>query len=77
MKLKTLPFFQHVQWNPDRNELLKFARAMIIGFAVIGSLVAWRRNDVGTATLALWIIGAALAVVSLIPVVGRFAYLAV
>src|SRR5262245_55776826 len=77
MTFKNLPFFQHVQWDPDRKELFNFARAMVIGFAVIGVLVAWRRHELGTVTFALWITGAVLAVLSVIPGVGRFAYLAV
>ena len=77
MELKKLSCFQHVQWDPDRKELLKFARAMIVGFAVIGLLVAWRRHELVTSTFVLWSIGAALAAISLVPVLGKFAYLAV
>lgn len=77
MELKKLPFFLHVHWDPDAKELLKFARAMIVGFAVIGALVAWRKHELGTAALTLWGIGAALAVLSLVPGLGKYAYLAV
>jgi hypothetical protein len=77
MNVKDLPCFRHVQWDPSRTELLKFARAMLIGFAVIGLYVAWRQDQFGTATFTLWGIGAGLAVAALIPVVGRLAYLVI
>lgn len=77
MKLKELACFQHVQWDPSKKELRKFGRAMLIGFAVIGLLVAWRRHGIGTPTLTLWNIGAALAVAAVVPVLGKFAYLVV
>ena len=77
MSVKDLPFFKHVQWDPSQTELRKFARAMLIGFAVIGLIVAWRRNEFGTATYTLWGIGAALAIAAFVPVVGRLVYLAI
>jgi hypothetical protein len=77
MSVKELPFFQHVQWDPSKTELRKFARAMLIGFAVIGLIVAWRRDEFGTATFTLWGIGAALAIAAVVPVVGRLVYLAI
>ena len=77
MNLKGLPCFQHVQWNPGPTELRSFARAMLIGFAVIGLLAAWRQDGFGTVTYTLWGSGAILAVAALMPVVGKFAHLLV
>jgi hypothetical protein len=77
MKFTGLPFFQHVQWRPERNELLRFAISMLVGFAAIGLIVAWRTHAFGQSTLVCWGIGAALAVAAFIPVLGRVAYLCV
>jgi len=77
VKLKALPFFQHVKWNPDRRELRSFAVAMLIGFFVLGVLSAWRAWGISTGSMVLWSIGATLAVAALVPKLGRIAYLAV
>ena len=77
MNVKGLRCFQHVHWNPSQTELRRFGRAMLIGFAVIGLFVAWRQGQFGTATFTLWGIGAALAVVAVIPALGKLAYLAI
>jgi len=77
MKLATLPFFQHVKWQPDARELRRFAIAMLIGFAVLGALSAWKAKGVHTGPIVLWTIGVTLAVASFVPKLGRIAYLAV
>ena len=77
MGLKELSCFQHVQWDPSQKELRKFGRAMLVGFALIGLLVAWRRHDIGAPTLTLWSIGAALAVAAPVPGLGKLAYLTI
>jgi hypothetical protein len=77
MNVKDLPCFQHVQWDPSRTELRKFGRAMLIGFAVIGLIAAWRQGGFGPATFTLWSIGAGLAGAALVPGVGKVAYLAI
>lgn len=77
MSFKTLPPFQHLNWNPDRKELRSFAVAMLIGFAALGLLTAWRERGVETPSLVLWTVGAVLATASQIPGLGRLAYLAV
>ena len=77
MKLKALPFWQHVKWHPDAKELRRFAIAMLIGFFVLGLLSAWRAWGIGTGSIVLWSIGAALAVATFVPKLGRVAYLAV
>jgi hypothetical protein len=69
--------FQHVNWRPDRHELRRFARAMAIGFFVIGLLSAARHREFGTTTFTFWAIGGALALAALTPGLGRAAYLAV
>lgn len=69
--------FQHVDWTPDRRELRQFAVAMLVGFFLIGLMVAWRRHQWGTATYLLWGIGLALAVGGLLPGIGRAVYLMV
>lgn len=76
-RLKQLSCFQHVKWNPDRRELRGFAKAMPIGFALLGLLALWRKGYVDAGVAGLWIAGAALAVAALIPGLGRYAYLAV
>ena len=77
MKLSTLPFFQHVNWRPDARELRRFAVAMLIGFAVLGLLAAWRAGGIGTTSIVLWSIGVVLAAAAFVPGLGRLAYLAV
>jgi Saxitoxin biosynthesis operon protein SxtJ len=72
-----LPFFQHVKWRPDANELRRFALAMLIGFSLLGLLSAWRAGGVGTGSIVLWGVGAFLAVAALVPGLGKVAYLAV
>jgi hypothetical protein len=77
MKFTELPFFQHINWRPDRAELRRFALAMLIGFAVLGMLAAWRAGGLGANALALWLIGLALATSACLPGLGRFVYLLV
>ena len=77
MKLKALPFFQHVNWAPDAKELRRFAVAMLIGFTVLGLLSAWRAGGISIASLVLWSIGVFLAIAAFVPGLGRVAYLAV
>ena len=77
MKLRSLPFFQHVKWRPDARELRRFAIAMLIGFAVLGLLAVWRAGGINKPSVALWSIGVLLAAAAFIPGLGRIAYLAV
>jgi len=77
VNIAALRFFQHVKWRPDARELRRFAIAMLIGFFVLGALSAWRARGVGTGSVVLWSIGAALAVAAFVPKLGRIAYLAV
>jgi hypothetical protein len=77
MKFTELPFFQHVQWRPDRNELRRFAISMLVGFAVIGLIFIWRAGDFSRGALICWAIGAALAIAAFTPGLGRVAYLLV
>lgn len=77
MSVALLPFFQHVNWKPDRSELRRFAWAMLCGFAVIGLIVAWRVGGFGNKTFALWGVGIVLAALALIPKLGRLTYLCV
>lgn len=50
---------------------------MLIGFAVLGLLSAWRGGGIGTASIVLWSVGVLLAIAAFIPGLGRLAYLAV
>jgi Saxitoxin biosynthesis operon protein SxtJ len=77
MKVAALPFFQHVQWQPDARELRRFAIAMLIGFFMLGAWSAWRARGIGIGSIVLWSIGAVLAVAAFVPKLGRIAYLAV
>ena len=77
MKLKALPFFQHVNWRPDARELRRFAVAMLIGFTILGLLSVWRAWGISTASIVLWSVGVVLAIAAFIPGLGRVAYLAV
>ena len=77
MSLAKLPYFRRVKWQPDKAELRRFAIAMLVGFAVLGGLSAWRHHGVTQGVIALWSAGLALAVASQIPGLGRLAYLAV
>jgi hypothetical protein len=77
VKLRALPFFQHVNWRPDARELRRFAIAMLIGFALLGLLAAWRAGGVSTTSIVLWSAGVFLAVAAFVPKLGRIAYLGV
>ena len=77
MKVAALPFFRHVKWQPDARELRRFAIAMLIGFFVLGALSAWKTKAIGTGSIVLWSIGAALAAAAFVPKLGRIAYLAI
>jgi hypothetical protein len=77
MDFKSLPAFQHLQWDPDPAELRRFGRAMWIGFGLLGLLAWWRRGALGPPVLSLWSTGVVLGVASLVPGLSRIAYLAV
>lgn len=78
MNLTRLRPFQHVKWRPDRAELRRFAVAMLVGFALLGGLAAWRAGDLLAARpLVLWGAGLTLAAAALVPGLGRLAYLGV
>lgn len=77
MNVRTWRCFQHVQWQPDRAELRRFAGGMLLGFGVLGLIVALRRHQLAAPTLILWGIGLGLAVGAMIPGLGRAVYLAV
>lgn len=77
MKISAIPFFRHVNFNPDRRELRSFAIAMVIGFTFLGLVAAWYIGEFATRTYILWGIGIALAIFALTPYLGRIAYLAV
>jgi hypothetical protein len=77
MSFTKLPFFRHVKWNPDRKELRSFAIAMLVGFAVLGSLATWRNHHITRGAMVMWGLGLGLAVAAMIPGLGRAAYLAV
>ena len=50
---------------------------MLIGFTVLGLLVAWRTKDIGTGSIVLWGVGVLLAIAAFVPKLGRVAYLGV
>lgn len=77
MELTHLPMFQHVRWQPRRDELRRFSLAMLVGFALLGLIIAWRAGDFDTRTFILWGIGLGLAVGALLPAVGRIVYLGI
>ncbi len=75
--MKILPFFKHVEWEPDAAELRRFAVAMLVGFGVLGCIAALKAHHLSTSSYVLWTVGMVLAVAALVPVLGRAAYLAV
>ena len=77
MSIKNLPCFAHVNWTPDARELRKFALSMLVGFGIIGAIVAFRHGAIVSSTTALWALGAGLAAGAMIPGVGRYVFLAV
>lgn len=76
MRLRNLRCFQHVKWDPDAEELRKFAIAMVVGFAVIAGIVAFRHPG-GHGWMIAMAVGIALGVGALIPGLGRGVYLLV
>ena len=77
MNLAALPFFQHVKWQPDGNELRRFAVAMLVGFSLLGLFAVWRAKEIGNSSIILWGIGVSLAIAAFVPKLGRVAYLGV
>lgn len=77
MNVKTLPFFQHIKWRPDAQELRRFAIAMLIGFSLLGLFAAWRAGGINQGAITLWAVGVFLATAAFVPGLGRVAYLAV
>jgi hypothetical protein len=77
MKLRSLPFFQHVKWQPDAKELRRFAVAMLIGFTLLGLFSVWRAGGTSTGAIVLWSVGAFLAIAAFVPKLGKLAYLGV
>jgi len=77
MKLKSLPHFKRVQWNPDTGELRSFAIAMLVGFALLAGLSVWRHHGVTASALVFLAVSLGLALSAAIPGLNRVAYLAV
>jgi hypothetical protein len=77
MKIRQLACFQHVKWDPDRHELRRFARSMLVGFALIGLVRVLFRHHIEMSTLVLWSLGLVLAVGAMLSRLGRVTYLAV
>lgn len=77
MSLKRLPCFTHVNWNPGPKALREFSLSMLVGFGLIGLVVAWRHGGIGTASYVLFAAGLLLAVSGTIPGLGRRVYVAV
>jgi len=77
MDWKNCACFSHVNWNPGPKDFRSFALSMLIGFAAIGLIVAWRHGGLGNATFVLWGVGVVLAAASQIPGLNRAAYLLV
>ncbi len=75
-----------VNHHPSVSELRKFGLTILIGLAVIGGVLWWigapdegASDGLTTArklTVGLWIAGAAVAVLSFAPPVGRLVYIA-
>jgi hypothetical protein len=74
MDIKKLQCFQHIKWNPSKRDLRQFGFTALAGLAIIGTVVLLRAGHVTTAVLALWLTGAVLCILSLMPVAGRAAY---
>jgi hypothetical protein len=66
-----------VNWNPDKEERRKFAIAMLVGFAFLGSIAAWRWHSITPGAIGFWVTGFSLAVGATLPFLGRLTYLAV
>ena len=74
MDIRHLQCFTHIRWNPSRRDLRTFGVTMLVGFAVLGAIAAFRSGGVTGTAKTLWALGAALALTSVIPGVGRAAY---
>jgi hypothetical protein len=77
MDIRKHGWFKHINWNPDRSELTRFALAMIIGFGALGAVAAVQSGMASRTSTVLWIAGSALAVLAQLPIVGRSTYLIV
>lgn len=77
MNITAFPCFEHITWRPNSKELRRFAIAMLIGFTVLGLLVAWRTKDIGTGSIVLCVVGVLLAIAAFVPKLDRVAYLGV
>ena len=77
MRTKRLACLKHFHWHPNRDELRRFAVSTLVGFGVLGTMVAWRNHHVTASTFLLWSAGVALALGAMTPPFGRAVYLAV
>ena len=77
MNIAALPFFQRINWRPDRRELRRFAVAMLVGFSLLGLLAVWRAKDISNGAIVLWGIGILLAIAAFVHKLSRVAYLSV
>ena len=77
MSIRQLRCFHDINWSPTSRDLQSFAKSMLIGFGIIGALIAWRQGGVGSISVILWIVGLVLAAATFIPGIGKAAFLLV
>lgn len=67
--------YRHINRNPPASDRVKLAAVFVVGFGALGAyqLVRMHREGVGRGFL---VAAAALAVLALLPVVGRWVYVA-
>ena len=77
MRIRHLPCFRSVNWNPDRAERRRFAVAMLVGFTLMGLAKMVHQHHPSGGVVLLVGIGIALALGAVIPGLGRATYLGV
>lgn len=66
--------YDHINRNPTRGEIVKTGLVVLGGMALLGALFEWKQHNHGAA-MGLWIAGGAFFALTLLPVIGRLAYI--
>jgi hypothetical protein len=69
-----MSIYAEINKNPSRSELFKFGLIFLAGMGVFGAIYQFKFHNPDVAQ-KLWIAGAAVLVLSMVPVVGRLLYI--
>lgn len=69
-----MSIYKEINRNPSRGELAKFGVIFLVGMGAIGAYLHFVKHAEGAAK-GLWIAGAAVMLLSLVPPIGRILYI--